>query len=287
MEEKVSPEVTVANLRLHWIAYVAITAFAFGFAAMPSKSFGQSSVTRFVDAGGHRLNMLIEGTGTPTVILESGLGEGLESWNRVEPEVAKFTRVIAYDRAGLGTSDPSPRPRTAQQVARELHTALRNAKIAPPYLLVGHSASGFTIRVFAAMYPKEIAGLVFVDPTQEGLVEWLKLNRPDTWKEIEEETAKSPEGVRKESAASETNERQARKARLPNVPTVLLAGARTNDSRTPQLLQFWMEKHRQFLRGLPKSKFVLAEKSGHFIQRDQPELVVEAIKDVINLKRAP
>src|SRR5690348_3526577 len=74
-----------------------------------------------VDAGGHLLHVLTEGRGAPTVILESGLGQGLDSWEKVQPEVAKFTRVVAYDRAGLGKSEPGPKPRSARQIATELH----------------------------------------------------------------------------------------------------------------------------------------------------------------------
>ncbi|HEX8097709.1 MAG TPA: alpha/beta hydrolase, partial [Pyrinomonadaceae bacterium] len=142
------------------------------------------------DAGGHRLHMLVEGRGAPTVILESGLGDGLESWAKVQPEVARFARVVAYDRAGLGRSEPGPKPRTARQVATELHTALKNAGLKPPFVLVGHSGSGFTIRVFANLYPNEVAGLVFVEPTQAGLEDWIRSRRPDVWKEMQEDLAK-------------------------------------------------------------------------------------------------
>lgn len=233
-----------------------------------------------VRADGRRLHMLVEGRGTPTVVLESGLGDGLESWAKVQPEVAKFTRAVSYDRAGLGLSEPSPKPRTARQVATELHAALRGARATPPYVLVGHSGSGFTIRLFAALYPKEVAGLVFVEPTQAGLYEWLRTHRPEVWKEMGEELAKQPEAVRAEESAAEESARQAEAARLPRVPVVLIAGARTNDFRTPELLQFWMDRHREFLRQVPDGKLVLAEKSGHYVQQDEPELVVQAIKQV-------
>lgn len=238
------------------------------------------------DAGGRRLHMLVEGRGSPTVILESGLGDGLESWAKVQPEVARFARVVTYDRAGLGQSEPGPKPRTAQRAAAELHAALKNAGLKPPYVLVGHSGSGFTIRVFAAAYPKEVAGLVFVEPTQAGLYEWLRAHRPEVWKEMQEELSKTPEAVRDEETAAETSAKQAEAAwPLPRVPVVLLAGARTNDFRTPELLRFWMERHEEFLRRIPEGKLVLAEKSGHYIQKDEPELVVRVIEQVVEAVR--
>src|SRR5882724_9733702 len=88
-----------------------------------------------VDAGGHQLRMLICGQGNPTVIFEAG-GTGadggpLEAWVRVQPEVSRFTRSVSYDRAGIGLSAPGPAPRDARQIARELHVALGNARIAP------------------------------------------------------------------------------------------------------------------------------------------------------------
>jgi pimeloyl-ACP methyl ester carboxylesterase len=131
---------------------------------------------KYVDADGHRLRFLINGQGNPTVIFETGGGGAdggpLEAWARVQPAVSQFTRTVSYDRAGIGLSAPGPAPRDARQIARELHTALANAKISPPYILVGHSLGGPYNRVFAGMYPKEVSGMVLIDPTQEEFVEW-------------------------------------------------------------------------------------------------------------------
>ena len=94
-------------------------------------------------------------------------GNPLEAWKRVQPEVSKFTSTVAYDRAGIGLSAPGPKPRDARQIARELHTALGNARVAPPYILVGSSFGGPLIRVFAGMFPADVGGMVLVDPAQE------------------------------------------------------------------------------------------------------------------------
>lgn len=126
---------------------------------------------QLVDVGGHRLHFYSMGEGQPTVVLDSGLPGTCSSWALVQPEVAPFARVCSYDRAGLGWSDPGPRPRTSQQIVAELHTLLRGAGVEPPYVLVGHSFGSFTARLFASQYPDEVAGMVLVDPISTR--EWL------------------------------------------------------------------------------------------------------------------
>lgn len=123
--------------------------------------------------GGLRLQLNCTGQGSPTVILEAGLGDVLIEWNRVQPEIAKFARVCSYDRAGYGGSDPGPMPRTSARIAEELHTLLQVAGEKPPYLLVGHSFGGYNVRVFHGKYPDEVIGLVLVDSTQEDQYELL------------------------------------------------------------------------------------------------------------------
>ena len=145
-----------------------------------------------VDAGGHRLHMLVVGEQGPTVVLESGWpGCGL-GWDRVRGPVAQFARVVTYDRAGTGKSESGPLPRHAEQIARELHTALKNAALDPPYILVGQSLGGPYVRVFAKMYPDEISGMVLVDPTQpdacepvEQVKEWLAAHCPEQLQRVE------------------------------------------------------------------------------------------------------
>jgi pimeloyl-ACP methyl ester carboxylesterase len=111
-----------------------------------------------------RLNLLAMGEGGPTVVLAAGfLGLTLD-WARVQPFVARFARTVSFDTAGLGFSDPGPAPRTSTAIIQDLRAALRSAGFAPPYILVGHSAGGLRMRLFAALHPDEIAGLVLVDP---------------------------------------------------------------------------------------------------------------------------
>ena len=122
-----------------------------------------------VDVGGYRLHVHCVGEGSPTVVLDAGLGGFSLDWSLVQPELAATTRVCAYDRAGYGWSDPSPHARTPSQIADELHTLLVNAGIQGPYVLVGHSAAGKDVRLFADRYPQVVVGMVLIDARHESV----------------------------------------------------------------------------------------------------------------------
>jgi pimeloyl-ACP methyl ester carboxylesterase len=120
-----------------------------------------------VDIGGYRLHLWCTGDGAPAVILDTGLGGSSAGWGFVQPDVAQFTRVCSYDRAGMGYSDPGPSPRTARRIASELAELLPRSGITGPVVLVGASIGGFNARVFASDHPDRAAGLVLVDASHE------------------------------------------------------------------------------------------------------------------------
>jgi pimeloyl-ACP methyl ester carboxylesterase len=122
-----------------------------------------------VDLGGHRLHLNCTGKGSPTVVVENGLGDFSINWALVQPRVSSFTRVCTYDRGGYAWSDPGPKPRTFAQLNLELRDALAKLGEHGPFVLVGHSYGGPVARNFAMTYPKDVAGLVFVDAAHEGL----------------------------------------------------------------------------------------------------------------------
>ncbi len=123
---------------------------------------------KLIDLGTHRLHLLdvgkAQGNGRPTILLEAGLMSTVLSWNEVRDELAKNYRVISYDRAGLGWSDPGPNPRHIDRMVDELSLLLERSAIAGPFILVGHSFGGLTMPLFAARYPDKTVGLVLVDP---------------------------------------------------------------------------------------------------------------------------
>jgi len=129
-----------------------------------------ASPQRLVDIDhGRRLNIHCIGRGTPTVVFDAGLANWSQIWGLVQPVVAKTTRACAYDRAGLGFSDPATRPGSSANIVDDLHRLLNAAHIAPPYVLVGHSYGGMNVRLYADMYLADVAGLVLDDSSHE---EW-------------------------------------------------------------------------------------------------------------------
>ena len=120
-----------------------------------------------VDVGGYKLHLHCSGNGTPTVVLDTGLGLPAASFGPLQRELAKTTRVCSYDRAGYGFSEPGPLPRTSRQAASELHTLLGNAHEEGPFIFVGHSLGGLNVRLYQSIFPHEVAGLILLDAATE------------------------------------------------------------------------------------------------------------------------
>jgi pimeloyl-ACP methyl ester carboxylesterase len=118
---------------------------------------------QLVDVGGYKLHILCSGQGPVTVVIDAGLGDWSTSWSLVQPDLARYTKVCTYDRAGYGWSDAGPKPRSSQKIANELHVLLTNAGIHGPYVLVGHSFGGFNVREYYHFFPQDVKGVVLVD----------------------------------------------------------------------------------------------------------------------------
>ena len=163
-----------------WIGYVAgalavVTVFAIvvgtGYQFLQNRRDLQEHPApgQLVDIGGHRLHLWCTGAGSPVVVLEGGGGGNVLEWNRVQPGVAKTTRVCSYDRAGFGWSELGPNPRSAVEIVSELHSLLQAAHVSGPYVLAGHSIGGLFVRLYATTYSADVAGMVLVDATHEDL----------------------------------------------------------------------------------------------------------------------
>jgi pimeloyl-ACP methyl ester carboxylesterase len=120
---------------------------------------------QLIDVGGYSMHLYCIGQGSPTVVLDSGLGDYWLSWFKVQPQISQLTRVCSYDRAGIGWSDPSPQKRTSKIYAQEMRLLLQRASIPAPYVLVGHSMGGINVRIFTDLYPADVAGMILVDST--------------------------------------------------------------------------------------------------------------------------
>lgn len=128
---------------------------------------------QMIDVGGYKMHLHCSGKRGPNVILDSGLGMDSTQWLLVQEKIAKFAHVCSYDRAGYRWSEASPYPRTSANIVRELHTLLANAKISPPYILVGHSFGGANVQLYAKTYPNEVAGLVLVDSANDKIFDYM------------------------------------------------------------------------------------------------------------------
>jgi pimeloyl-ACP methyl ester carboxylesterase len=146
---------------------ILIALLGLGYQAIGSAVDAQNDPPpgRLVDVGGYRIHLYCTGEGSPTVLLDSGLGGSWLDWSWVQPALAKTTRVCSYDRAGMGWSDAGPEPRDAQHAVEELHTLLQNAEVTGPIIFVGHSNGALRAQLYAAKYPNDVAGMVLVDPT--------------------------------------------------------------------------------------------------------------------------
>jgi pimeloyl-ACP methyl ester carboxylesterase len=240
-----------------------------------------------------RVHVRSLGSGRPVVVFEAGMGEDVSTWDKVQPEIAKLTTTLAYDRPGLGQTPPNNHPRDGRQMAMDLHELLERTHVPSPYVLVGHSLGGAVAYLFASMYPDEVAGLVLVDPEDGRLIEQLKARLPpDVWARREKALAEAmpnmPGTVRKElDAAARTGDQVDGALPLPAVPIVVLTGTLKNPDfpGNPVEQDLKLEFHRQLVARAPGSEQVLVPESRHYIQDDAPAVVIRAISSV--LEKAP
>ncbi len=216
--------------------------------------------------------------GKPTIIMESGYGDYSKAWDSVIAEISMLSNVLIYDRAGLGKSEPSPNSRTSSEMVKELKALLIKAKIEPPYILVGHSFGGVNLRLYATEYPNEVCGLILVDSTPEDYIERLL---PTMTKEFQQAYNKQfvYEGNYDEFMESLKQLKESK--RQLDVPLVVLsAGKKAHYSEKSQML--WNEMQKEISKTSSKGQFLIAENSTHYIQNDKPEVVVNAIKALVD-----
>lgn len=265
------------------IGLLLTTILNVGIAQQPSPAKQVSSETRYVDVGGHKLRLKVAGSGTPVVILDCGFSDGLEAWDDVFSDIARFTRVVAYDRAGLGKSDPGPEPRSFTQIATELHTLLQRANIPPPYVLVGHSMGGANIRAFAHLFKDDVVGLVFVDPFTEHIFRSVPTQVRDAELARQEATIKNgPPGPRAEWTFLKDEvlhdfPQLTSFDKPPDVPMMLLVAGK---GRPPQWVKYVLEQYGPWIADATEAGLIVTADSTHYIQRDEPASVAFAIRRV-------
>jgi len=245
---------------------------------------------RLIDVGGYRLHIESLGTGMPTVVMDAGLCQNINTWGRVPSELAHFTRVITYERASLGWSDSGPSPRTSQQNVTELARLLFKAGIAGPLLLVGHSFGGFNVRLFASEHPSTVVGMVLIDSSYEDqFLRFAALKSPEAKEAyLQHESGANCEQVDMLASAEEVR----RAAPLSTIPVMILTADGINSNGTmnaalnSELRQAQQEMQAELSHVIPNSRHFLVKNSGHFIQLDQPDLVIHSIRTMVELTRS-
>jgi pimeloyl-ACP methyl ester carboxylesterase len=258
-----------------------------------------------VDIGTHALHIYCVGEGSPTVVLDIGITETYESWMPLIDSLRADTRVCTYHRAGYGKSEPGPLTRDSQRVAQELYDLLKNAGVAGSYVLVGHSLGGLNMQVFADQYPDQTAGVILLDPPP---LDWLTgKDFPELRDLFYEQTRQltaaaeamrnstDPEQVKKagffEMVASENLEMMDRSAiqaaaieSFGDLPLTVIASTEPNPnfgSSAEAYQQFWINQSENLAKKSTRGKFILAEGSSHHIHLDNPELVLDAIHEML------
>ena len=227
------------------------------------------------DADLHHI-VRLEGQGPRTVILEAGLGDTMDVWQDVQPRIASgCTRTLAYNRAGYQGSDPASGPRDSATIVAELRAELKRRNIDPPYVLVGHSLGGLYMQYFARNYPHEVAGLLLVDSTnwhQEMTLD-SAANTPYAGRTAV--TLFMPWIMRREITDSSTAGQQVHTSpQAEGFPTIVLSSTRAPPGETPASADMQDEIAADF----PGASHLRVAESGHYIQRDQPAVVVAAAR---------
>lgn len=304
--------------------------FALGTSALTARVQHRRDARRWKAPGrvlavenGRSMHLYCTGSGTPTVVLEAGLGDfSISSWSSVQPQLSQISRTCSYDRAGTGWSDPPTSAPTATGIVDDLHMLLAKSGEPGPYLLVGHSLGGPLIRHYAVHYPAEVAGLVLVDGSHEDQLTRMKL---PTWADylysalpvvhflgLDRTLAglAATDTVSALGAALTTTDKamdntitlakglapffvevKADAKDFGELPLVALtAGKMSVPGMTPaqadSLHTEWVAMHKEIVARSRKGKWVLATESQHYIQRDQPDLVIDAVKTLVSDLRA-
>ena len=329
MNSSVSPVPATRSWFRRIVIFILLVFVALAFAGFVYENISEARDRRsypmpgqLVDVAGKKMHIDCEGEGSPAVILESGLGDTYLSWVKVQPQIAKFTRVCSYDRAGLGYSDSSSEPRTSKAIAQELHALLQAAGVTPPYVLVGHSMGGFDVRLYASLYRDTVAGMVLVDashPDQEnrlplelknlegsGLreMEFLEYTMPFGLPRLiglcEEDAVQraaecnshnAGEVVVEMKAVSESSAQTAATPSLGDMPLAVLSHdpEKPSSEFAPDLAnpvnEAWEKMQEEMAHLSTRGTQTIVKNSAHYIQIDQPDAVIDAVRTVLAQSR--
>lgn len=264
------------------VATPALDAFDLVNPVLPKGELAAATVA--IDGGA--LAYATGGSGDTTIVFESGWADPMAAWAPVGDDAAELGKVFAYDRPGTGHSTLTTEPRDGAQIVEDLRTALDVTGHEPPYVLVGHSLGGLYMELFARTHPDEVAGLVLVDSSVVGQVERCiaEFGAAECDPFSEDMLDELPEPGRSEGLGMAVTEDQLRAAPpFQSIPVVALVAEHSEG--IPDHDAWWVEVGRERAAALDAT-FVLAEGSSHFLQQDRPDLVLQAIQDVIEQHRS-
>ncbi len=245
----------------------------------------------YIDVGGHKLYYETYGAGSPTIIFENGSACELSDWRLVAPEIAKTNKVFLYDRAGLGKSELGPTPRNASIRYAELNTLLTKANISPPYIIVSHSLGCILARNFQHFRPTDVLAMVLVDPGHESM-----LTRAGTpfatalWDSIVVGSKTMSAGISAEAFGAFDTWAEVEAESLEsvgNIPLEVIVSTKTMGLVTDEALnnignRALRDLQIELVGQSPQGILSTAEGSGHFVQLEQPQTVIDAVKRAIN-----
>jgi pimeloyl-ACP methyl ester carboxylesterase len=273
----------VSDLSMRPMRMLTLLALLFTMNPSPPLVAQRDQPAHLVQVGTHKMFVNCAGKETaPPVILEAGTGDSSEVWNTVQEQVEKFARVCSYDRLGLGKSDKVAVPHTADEIVEDLHELLHAVPVSAPYVMVGHSIGGIYVRKYAALFPTEVKGLVLLDSSHEEQFTRVSEISPEWAQRIASKFPTNPEGLRAQGFLPR-NERLAWRFDEPlivvehgEIPKTAASDPMAKQSEAVfHLLQRDLASRSKY------GQLREARKSGHYIQRNQPELVIQAIEDVI------
>jgi pimeloyl-ACP methyl ester carboxylesterase len=253
-------------------------------------ALAKAQQTKMINVGDHSLEMIQAGAGAYTVIFESGFGTGYKVWGNVASEVMNSNQVLLYSRAGTGNSETNPKPQSLEQAVQDLTTLIEKADLKAPFILVGHSYGAFIIRAYAAQHPDKVKGLVFVDPAHEKMIQELKKgDHAKAVRDIALQNGFIPARFRQENdLINQIFDKAALPdfGKLPQVPAVVLTSVqqRANPElflHEPAGVEVWRRLHSEFFSHFTSGAHVVTARSGHNLHREEPELVVNAINQVV------
>ena len=228
---------------------------------------------------------VLTGNASPTVILEAGLGDGKESWAPVYEQIGQLAQVLAYDRAGYGASRSANRSRDGATVVRELRSTLHALELNPPYILVGHSIGGTYMELYARSYPEEVAGIVLVDSRHADFTRQCQLADAGSCTPPALLSVLMPNGLRQELAGVDrTMDEVLSAGPFPNVPLAVLTSGKHFLVREG-FDEVWLETQKSLAALSDQSTHTVCTRCGHYIQKDDPILVINAVTSVIEQVR--